>query len=68
MSRILTLSTLRPETALENLNRLTGLDFQEWPQSLLNEPVASGEGMNEQQDPARDMTGQNLEIKCRQQG
>ena len=36
MSKILRLRKLRPTTALENLNRLTGLDFQSLPESLVN--------------------------------
>ncbi len=36
MSKILKLRKLRPTTALENLNRLTGLDFQSLPESLVN--------------------------------
>ena len=36
MSKILRLQKLRPKTALENLNRLTGLDFQSLPESLVN--------------------------------
>ena len=36
MSKILTLHKHRPETALQNLNRLTGLDFQSWPESLID--------------------------------
>ena len=36
MSKILTLHKRRPETALKNLNRLTGLDFQSWPESLID--------------------------------
>ena len=36
MSKILRLRKLRPTTALENLNRLTGLDFQSLPETLVN--------------------------------
>ena len=36
MSKILRLRKLRPKTALENLNRLTGLDFQSLPESPVN--------------------------------
>ncbi|RJG15986.1 hypothetical protein D4A39_16070 [Alcanivorax profundi] len=36
MSKILKLNTLRPEQALDNLNRVTGLDFDSWPESLVN--------------------------------
>ncbi|MCK5886262.1 MULTISPECIES: hypothetical protein [Alcanivorax] len=36
MSKILRLRKLRPTAALENLNRLTGLDFQSLPESLVN--------------------------------
>ncbi|MBF5055605.1 hypothetical protein Y5W_00899 [Alcanivorax sp. 521-1] len=35
MSKIIRVEKRHPETALENLNRLTGLDFQAWPESLL---------------------------------
>lgn len=36
MSKILKLRKLRPKATLENLNRLTGLDFQSLPESLVN--------------------------------
>ncbi|MCH2558010.1 MAG: hypothetical protein MK005_11995 [Alcanivorax sp.] len=35
MSRIIRMEQRCPETALDNLNRLTGLDFESWPESLL---------------------------------
>ncbi|MFP1684096.1 hypothetical protein ACLD0W_16405 [Alloalcanivorax sp. C16-1] len=35
MSRIIRMEQRCPEAALDNLNRLTGLDFQSWPESLL---------------------------------
>lgn len=35
MSKVIRIEKRHPETALENLNRLTGLDFQNWPESLL---------------------------------
>ncbi|NQY85683.1 MAG: hypothetical protein HRT34_13085, partial [Alcanivorax sp.] len=35
MSKVIRIEKRHPETALENLNRLTGLDFQDWPESLL---------------------------------
>jgi len=35
MSTGIRIDKRHPETALENLNRLTGLDFQDWPESLL---------------------------------
>lgn len=35
MSKVIRIEKRHPETALENLNRLTGLDFQSWPESLL---------------------------------
>ncbi|MQX54812.1 hypothetical protein [Alcanivorax sediminis] len=57
MSRILKVSTLRPDTALENLNRLTGLDFEQWPESLLEQPVGSL-SLSEQQKPTRKASGQ----------
>ena len=41
MSKILTLHKHRPETALKNLNRLTGLDFQSWPESLMDSSEAT---------------------------
>lgn len=57
MSRILNVSTLRPDTALENLNRLTGLDFEQWPESLLEQPVGSL-SLSEQQKSTRKESGQ----------
>lgn len=35
MSKILRIEKRHPKTALENLNRLTGLEFEHWPESLL---------------------------------
>lgn len=35
MSKILRIEKRHPETALENLNRLTGLEFEHWPESIL---------------------------------
>ncbi|KAF0804757.1 hypothetical protein A6D6_02791 [Alcanivorax xiamenensis] len=37
MSKVMRLEEHDPETALENLNRLTGLDFHCWPESLLEQ-------------------------------
>lgn len=37
MAEVIALKRRRPEAALERLNRLTGLDFSEWPESLLAE-------------------------------
>ncbi|MCG8394810.1 MAG: hypothetical protein MI745_17175 [Pseudomonadales bacterium] len=53
MSKILKLGTLRPKQALKNLNRLTGLDFQSWPESLVNqgdEPVQEDSEIEDRQD------------------
>ena len=36
MSKVIRIEKRHPETALENLNRLTGLDFQSWPESLID--------------------------------
>lgn len=36
MAQIRHLSAHRPESALAGLNRLTGLDFEQWPESLVN--------------------------------
>ena len=47
MSKILRLQKLRPKTALESLNRLTGLDFQSLPESLVNR---DGTASTEQDD------------------
>lgn len=58
MSRILKLSTLRPDEALENLNRLTGLDFQHWPESLLEGPVSSAPALE---------AASNSDGECREQ-
>lgn len=36
MNKVIRIEKRHPETALENLNRLTGLDFHDWPESLLD--------------------------------
>ncbi|GAA5111946.1 hypothetical protein [Alloalcanivorax gelatiniphagus] len=36
MNKVIRVDKKCPERALENLNRLTGLDFQSWPESLLD--------------------------------
>lgn len=36
MSHIIKIGKRRPEAALEGVNRLTGLDFQRMPESLVN--------------------------------
>ena len=36
MAQIRHLAAHRPDTALAGLNRLTGLDFEQWPESLVN--------------------------------
>ena len=63
MSRILKLRKLRPETALENLNRLTGLDFQQWPESLISETDTE-----QNAEATQNGTGQHAVEPCRQQG
>jgi len=50
MSKILTLRKLRPTAALENLNRLTGLDFQSLPESLVNRDNAVTREQDEVED------------------
>ena len=42
MSNVISLRKRAPEHALERLNRETGLDFSEWPESLLQAPVSGG--------------------------
>ncbi|MDX1803055.1 MAG: hypothetical protein R3292_03165 [Alcanivorax sp.] len=37
MSKIVQLQSRHPQTALDNLNRVTGLDFHQWPESLVND-------------------------------
>jgi len=50
MSKILRLRKLRPTAALENLNRLTGLDFQSLPESLVNRDNAVTREQDEVED------------------
>jgi len=50
MSKILRLRKLRPKAALENLNRLTGLDFQTLPESLVNRDNAVTREQDEVED------------------
>ena len=40
MAQIRHLAAHRPDTALAGLNRLTGLDFEQWPESLLHAATA----------------------------
>lgn len=47
MSKVIRIEKQHPETALENLNRLTGLDFQNWPESLLG----NGNGIEPESPP-----------------
>lgn len=41
MGKVIRIQDKAPEAALERLQRLTGLDFASWPESLLSEPVRS---------------------------
>lgn len=75
MSKIVTLSKVRPETALDNLNRLTGLDFQQWPESLINAPANLETHQTHSLDhgadakrPAQLDTVQAMDALLRQQG
>ena len=36
MTKIVRIEKRHPEAALENLNRVTGLEFERWPESLLD--------------------------------
>ena len=42
MGNVIAINSKRPTQSLEHLNRLTGLDFDAWPESLLNAPVSGG--------------------------
>jgi hypothetical protein len=35
MGQIIHIADVAPQTALERINRLTGLEFSQWPESLL---------------------------------
>lgn len=39
MGRVIELKRKAPKAALESLNRVTGLDFHSWPESLLEKPA-----------------------------
>ena len=71
MSKILKLNTLRPEKALDNLNRVTGLDFDSWPESLVNHAETQDA---QESAPRRKGVGKtaptvsHLEEKARKQG
>lgn len=43
MGKVITISAHAPEKALEQLRRLTGLDFESHPESLLDAPVSNGD-------------------------
>ncbi|MAX54987.1 MAG: hypothetical protein CL537_05675 [Alcanivoracaceae bacterium] len=72
MSKILKLNTLRPEKALDNLNRVTGLDFDSWPESLVNhaETQDAQESAPQEKRAVRKTapTVSHLEEKARKQG
>lgn len=36
MGKVIQIHRRRPDEALEQLNRLTGLDFRSWPESLVD--------------------------------
>lgn len=59
MSKILTLHKHRPKTALKNLNRLTGLDFQSWPESLIDRNSA-GTDPQESEDTDQSTVAQRV--------
>ena len=42
MGKVIRIQDKAPDAALERLQRLTGLDFQGWPESLLSESVRGG--------------------------
>lgn len=42
MGNVIAINSRRPAQSLEHLNRLTGLDFSDWPESLLKAPVSGG--------------------------
>lgn len=50
MSKILKLRKLRPRVALENLNRLTGLDFKTLPESLIHRDDSEAQEQDEVED------------------
>jgi hypothetical protein len=43
MSNVVKLGKAAPDKALEGLNRLTGLVFESWPESLVKAPVQQQE-------------------------
>ena len=43
MGRVINIEEKAPEQALEQLRRLTGLDFSHYPESLLHAPVTNGD-------------------------
>lgn len=60
MRKILTLHKHRPETALKNLNRLTGLDFQSWPESLVDNRDAAATLSQDSEDTDRPAVPQRV--------
>jgi hypothetical protein len=47
MSKVIPIGQASPERALEGLNRLTGLVFDHWPESLVNHNDKAGAQQNE---------------------
>lgn len=46
MADIIDFDRRRPDTAVDRLNRQTGLDFREWPESLVNRDHEGTRGRN----------------------
>ena len=44
MGKVIKVKDAAPQAALERLNRLTGLEFDQWPESLLDEIEEVGDG------------------------
>lgn len=53
MATVINFDQRRPDTALERLNRQTGLDFQDWPESLLDAREGECEAARPQQAQSR---------------
>jgi len=51
MATVINFDQRRPDTALERLNRQTGLNFRDWPESLLD--TRADEGDKVHPEPSR---------------
>ncbi|ASK35092.1 hypothetical protein [Alloalcanivorax mobilis] len=63
MTKIVRIEKRHPEAALENLNRVTGLEFERWPESLLD--CVEQDGVERGNTPSDESPGEAAERMAR---